>query len=106
MAAGFTFLEVTATPYVSVLGDPERASSRLSLASAVGSLGATLGPLVGAQFLLHTQDISEASLQQLKPDQLTAFLNAEAQLVKTPYLCLAILFLVLGLLLLFIPCPP
>ncbi|MBN8824883.1 MULTISPECIES: L-fucose:H+ symporter permease [unclassified Spirosoma] len=105
MAAGFTFLEVTATPYISVLGDPERASSRLSLASAVGSLGATLGPLVGAQFLLHAQDIPEASLQQLKPDQLTAFLNAEAQLVKTPYLCLAILFLVLGLCLLFIPLP-
>ncbi|MEY4540639.1 MAG: L-fucose:H+ symporter permease, partial [Bacteroidota bacterium] len=33
MAAGFTFLEVTATPYISILGDPEKASSRLSLAA-------------------------------------------------------------------------
>lgn len=105
MAAGFTFLEVTATPYISVMGSPERASSRLSLASAVGSLGATLGPLIGAQFLLHAQDISETSLQQLSPDQLTVFLNTEAQLVKAPYLCLAILFLVLGLSLLLIPLP-
>ncbi len=105
MAAGFTFLEVTATPYISVLGDPDRASSRLSLASAVGSLGATLGPLIGAQLLLHKQDMAETDLQQLTPDQLTAFLNNEAQLVKTPYLGLALLFLVLGLALRFIPLP-
>lgn len=105
MAAGFTFLEVTATPYISVLGDPDRASSRLSLAAAFGSFGATLGPYLGAQFLLHAQDVPEATIRQLDPVRLAAFLNAEAQLVKAPYLSLAALFVVLGVALFFIKMP-
>ncbi len=96
MAAGFTFLEVTATPYVSVLGDPDRASSRLSLSAAIGSLGATLGPYIGAQFLLHKQDVAEATVQHFSPVELMQYLNAEAQMVKGPYLSLAALFVVLA----------
>ncbi|RDB07262.1 L-fucose:H+ symporter permease [Runella aurantiaca] len=105
MAAGFTFLEVTATPYLSILGDPEKASSRLSLAAAVGSIGATIGPYVGAVFLLHATDTSEATVQQFSPGQLADYLNAEAQLVKIPYLSLGALFVVLGAMLFFIKMP-
>lgn len=105
MAAGFTFLEVTATPYISVLGDPEKASSRLSLAAAVGSLGATLGPLIGAQFMLHADTMPDTGLIQPDTEQLAAYLNSEAQLVKVPYIGLSVLFLLLGLLLTRIPLP-
>nr|WP_212634822.1 L-fucose:H+ symporter permease [Runella slithyformis] len=105
MAAGFTFLEVTATPYLSNLGEPDKASSRLSLAAAVGSVGATLGPYIGAVFLLHATDTPETVVQQFSPNQLAAYLNAEAQLVKIPYLALGGLFLVLGVALFFIKMP-
>jgi MFS transporter, FHS family, L-fucose permease len=105
MAAGFTFLEVTATPYVSILGAPERASSRLSLASAVGSIGATIGPYLGSRFLLHAQDVDPAVIEGFSHPQLLAFLNAEAQMVKIPYLSLAALLFVIGLLLFFIRMP-
>lgn len=105
MATGFTFLEVTATPYISVLGDPDRASSRLSLASAVGSLGATIGPFIGSRFLLHATEVSPSTVAQFTPIQLDQYLNTEAQLVKTPYLSLAGLFVVIGLLLFFIKLP-
>lgn len=105
MAAGFTFLEVTATPYISVLGDPDQASSRLSLASAVGSLGATIGPFIGSRFLLHTTEISAASVAQFNASQLDQYLNAEARLVKTPYLGLAGLFVAIGVLLFFVRLP-
>jgi len=105
MAAGFTFLEVTATPYVSILGDPEKASSRLSLAAAVGSIGATIGPFISSKFLLHTTDVKPEYLQTLNSTQLTEYLNSEANLVKTPYLSLVGLFVVLGLVLFFIKLP-
>ncbi|WAC12544.1 L-fucose:H+ symporter permease [Dyadobacter pollutisoli] len=105
MAAGFTFLEVTATPYISVLGDPDRASSRLSLASAVGSLGATIGPFVGSRFLLHATEVSPATVAQFNTSELDQYLNAEAQLVKMPYLSLGGLFVAIGLLLYFIKLP-
>jgi len=105
MAAGFTFLEVTATPYISVLGDPERASSRLSLASAVGSVGATLGPFIGSRFLLHATEVAPETVAGFDAGQLSNYLSAEAQLVKTPYLSLAGLFLAIGLLLYFVKLP-
>jgi FHS family L-fucose permease-like MFS transporter len=105
MAAGFTFLEVTATPYVSVLGDPDRASSRLSLASAVGSLGATIGPFIGSRFLLHATEVSPATVAQFNPSELNQYLDAEAQLVKIPYLSLASLFVLIGILLYFVKLP-
>ena len=105
MAAGFTFLEVTATPYVSILGDPEKASGRLSLAAAVGSIGATIAPFISSKFLLHASDVSDTYVQNLSPHQLASYLNAEADLVKTPYLSLVGLFVVLGILLFFIKLP-
>lgn len=97
MAAGFTFLEVSATPYVSVLGPSETAASRLNLAAACGSVGSTLGPLIGGQLILHEQDLSEQTIGQFSPTQLTAFLNAEADLVKLPYVVLSGFLLVLGI---------
>lgn len=105
MAAGFTFLEVTATPYVSVLGPPEGASSRLSLAAALGSLGSTLGPVVGAAWILPEKDVNPAAVAALSPAELNAYLNREASLVKGPYLALAGVFLVLGAVVFFAKLP-
>ena len=42
LAAGITILQVAANPYVTVLGDPQTASSRLTLTQAFNSLGTTV----------------------------------------------------------------
>jgi FHS family L-fucose permease-like MFS transporter len=105
MAAGFTFLEVTATPYISKLGDSNAASSRLSLSAAVGSVGATLAPYIGSLLLLHEKDIAQTTIDAFNPNQLQMFLTSEANLVKIPYLGLAILFTIMALVLLFIKIP-
>lgn len=47
LAAGVTFLQICANPYVSILGTENTASSRLNLAQGFNSLGTTLGPTVG-----------------------------------------------------------
>ena len=105
MAAGFTFLEVTATPYISVLGNPNQASSRLSLATAIGSLSATISPFIESRFLLHATNVSPSTVAGFNPTQLNQYLNAEAQLVKTPYLSLGGLFVGIAILLYFIKLP-
>jgi len=105
MASGFTFLEVTATPYISKLGDENAASSRLSLSAAVGSVGATIAPYVGSLLLLHENDISQTTIDAFNANQLQAFLTSEANLVKMPYLVLAFLFAAMALLLVFIKLP-
>jgi MFS transporter, FHS family, L-fucose permease len=44
LAAGITALQVSANPYVAVLGPSKTASSRLNLAQAFHSLGTTIVP--------------------------------------------------------------
>lgn len=105
MAAGFTFLEVTATPYISKLGNPDGASSRLSLSAAIGSVGATIAPYIGSLLLLHKEDIPQNKIDSFSSNQLQEFLKSEANLIKVPYLTLATLFLVVGCILFFIKLP-
>lgn len=47
IGCGLTFLETSANPYITVLGDPEFAASRLNLAQSFNGLGWIVGPLVG-----------------------------------------------------------
>jgi MFS transporter, FHS family, L-fucose permease len=95
LASGFTFLEVTATPYVSILGDPEKASSRLSISAALGSLGASIGPWLAALMILHKEDVSVDYIKSLSPDALNSFLQSEADMVKQPYMYLIAVLVVL-----------
>ncbi|MGI9281708.1 MAG: sugar MFS transporter [Endozoicomonas sp.] len=50
-AMGVASLQVVANPYVAMLGDSESAPARLSLSSAINSLGTTLAPYIGAALL-------------------------------------------------------
>jgi len=106
MAAGFAFLEVTATPYISQLGDAREASSRLSMSAAAGSIGATVAPYIGSLLLLHKKDIAPVVINSYSPDQLQAFLTAEAGRVRLPYVFLSLLFLLVAVVLFFIKLPP
>lgn len=52
LASGITLLQVAANPYVTILGPPATAASRLNLTQAFNSLGTTIGPYLGAVFIL------------------------------------------------------
>lgn len=52
LATGIVLLQVSANPYVALLGSPQSASSRLNLAQAFNSLGTTIGPLIGSSLVL------------------------------------------------------
>ncbi|MCA9706442.1 MAG: hypothetical protein KDK70_11385, partial [Myxococcales bacterium] len=52
LAAGITVLQVAANPYVTLLGPPRTAASRLNLTQGINSLGTTLAPAVGAWLIL------------------------------------------------------
>ncbi|AWW29599.1 L-fucose:H+ symporter permease [Echinicola strongylocentroti] len=105
MAAGFAMLEVTASPYITKLGDPEGASSRLSMAAAIGSLGATIAPSLAALLLLHEVDVPQATIEAFTPVELEAFLSSEADLVKPPYLVLGGILALTAITVVFIKLP-
>ncbi|MCU4674099.1 sugar MFS transporter [Catenovulum sp. 2E275] len=52
LASGVTILQVSANPYVTILGSPDTASERLTMTQAFNSLGTTIAPLFGAAFIL------------------------------------------------------
>jgi FHS family L-fucose permease-like MFS transporter len=89
LAAGITILQVAANPYVTVLGDPRTASSRLSLTQAFNSLGTTIAPILGGVLILS------GSAQQV----------SEAASVQKPYLALAGALLLLAVLFAFARLP-
>lgn len=105
MAAGFAVLEVTASPYITKLGNPEGASSRLSMAAAIGSLGATIAPSLAALLLLHEEDVAQTTIDALSSSELETFLSSEADLVKPPYLILGAILVVIAIIVVFTKLP-
>lgn len=89
IAAGLAFLETSANPLITVLGDPERAEQRLNLAQAFNPLGAITGVIVGREFILSGIEPTKAELAIMSSSQLAAFQAGEAQSVQLPYLIIA-----------------
>lgn len=85
LAAGITALQVAANAYVSVLGPPETASSRLNLTQAFNSLGTTIGPYLGGLFILGATSASPDTVKAMSANAVQAFRVHEASSVKMPY---------------------
>ncbi len=91
LAAGVTMLQVAANPFVTLLGAPAGASSRLNLAQAFNSVGQMLAPYLGGLLFLSALATTEVMNETQK--------TTAAQAVKVPYLVIAIVLLLLGLVL-------
>ena len=96
IAAGMTALQVSANPYVSVLGPPETASSRLNLAQAFNSLGTFLAPYFGSVLILSNAPASQAAIAQMGPAALHAYRQHEAATIKLPYVVIATALILLA----------
>jgi FHS family L-fucose permease-like MFS transporter len=81
LASGITLLQVSANPFVAVLGPPETASSRLNLTQAFNSVGTTIAPLIGSALILDVATTTAAE---------------SADLVKLPYIILALMLVVIA----------
>lgn len=92
LAAGVTILQVAANPYVTILGPPETASSRLNLTQAFNTLGDTVAPYFGSILLLG----GAATAMPTGGAALTAFRIHEAARVKLPYVAIAATLIILA----------
>ena len=101
MACGQCFLEVAANPYVTILGPAESSERRLNFAQSFNSVGAVVTPFLGAAFILSGIEHTPAELAAMAPAQLLAYRVSEANMVKTPYLVITGIFLLVGLLIFF-----
>jgi FHS family L-fucose permease-like MFS transporter len=97
LAAGITCLQVAANPYVTVLGKPETASSRLNLTQAFNSLGTFLAPFFGGLLILSAAPKAMEEIRAMAPAALQAYRVHEAATVKTPYVGLGIALVLLAI---------
>lgn len=81
LGLGFTLLQISANPYVAVLGSPEGASSRLNLAQAFNSLGTTIAPVLGGYLIFEF--FSDGG-------------GMTADATKVPYLIFGLVFLLMA----------
>jgi len=96
LACGITGLQVSANPYVDLLGNPETASSRLDLTQAFNSLGTTIAPKIGGLLILSAAPLAVEQLHQLAPAALQAYRIQQAASVKMPYIVIGIALLLLA----------
>ena len=105
LAGGMTLLQVSANPYVAVLGPARTASSRLNLTQAFNSLGTFLAPYVGSVLILSGSVLTAAEIKLLSSDQLQAYRIQQASSVKMPYLGFALVLFVLAVVIAFYKLP-
>lgn len=105
IACGLAFLETAANPYVTVLGDPAKADSRINFSQSFNGLGVIFGPIIGSLFIFSSTEHTNESLAAMPFEQAEAIRIAEAQSVQTPYLFIAGVVLVVAVLIAFTKMP-
>ena len=86
VAAGITMLQVAANPYIALVGHSATSHSRLTLAQAFNSLGTTVGPFIGAIFILRG---GVEAPKAADAAALAAARVAEARYLLEPFLVIA-----------------
>jgi FHS family L-fucose permease-like MFS transporter len=86
IAAGLAFLETSANPLMTELGDPVDAARRLNWAQAANPLGAIAGIFIGRNFILSGIQHGDAALSAMSQADRLAYYRAETLSVQAPYL--------------------
>ena len=105
-AAGATFLETVANPYMTILGPKENSEQRLNFAQSFNGLGAVVAPILGGTFILSGIEHTKEELKQMSVNgTLDAYLKSEASTVKIPYLIIAVIVLLVAVAFMFTKLP-
>jgi FHS family L-fucose permease-like MFS transporter len=104
IACGLTILETASNTYASLLGPPETATFRLNFAQSFNGLAATAAPIIGAKIIL-IEGISDEKLSKMTASAREFALASEASSVKTPYLVLGSIILVIAIIFVFLKLP-
>lgn len=105
LASGITILQVSANPYVAILGKAETAPSRLTLTQAFNSAGTAVAPFFGSALILSVATLGATEIAQMNALELEEFRTAEAAAVQMPYLMLAAALFVLAAVFAFLKLP-
>jgi FHS family L-fucose permease-like MFS transporter len=98
IACGLAMLETAANPYATVLGPEDTATQRLNFAQSFNGLAVMVAPLIGGRFILSGKSYTDAELANMTAQARDVYLQSEASSVKTPYVIIGVLILVMAFL--------
>ncbi|WNH11220.1 sugar MFS transporter [Thalassobellus suaedae] len=103
--AGMTLLQTASNPYITILGPIESAAKRISIMGIANKVAGALGSLIfGALLLSGIDDINE-KLATVSNTEKVQLLDTMADSVVMPYIVMAIVLFVLGILIRKAPLP-
>lgn len=97
LASGMTFLETSANPLISILGDPTTAAQRLNFAQAFNGLGAFIASMFLSKLIIGKDVKTMEELDLLSGQSLDNYYSLLFHKVKFPYILIGIVLVVLAL---------
>lgn len=103
--AGMTLLQTAANPYVTILGPIESAAKRISVMGIANKVAGALGSLIFGALLLSGIDEVNEKLKTVSGEEKNQLLDTMADSVFVPYIIMAVVLFVLGILIRKAPLP-
>jgi glucose/galactose transporter len=106
MGTGLTLLQTASNPYITIIGPRESAAKRISIMGIANKFAGAIAPIILASIILKDSHLLEAKLAQAADAVSKALVLDElAQRVIMPYIVMAVVLVLLGLLLKFVHLP-
>jgi len=106
MGTGLTLLQTASNPYITIIGPRESAAKRISIMGIANKFAGAIAPIILAGIILKDSHILEEKLAQAADAATHAMLLDElARRVIMPYIVMAVILVLLGLLLKFVHLP-
>lgn len=102
---GMTLLQTAANPYITILGPIESGAKRIAIMGIANKVAGALGSLIFGALLLSGIDKVKEQLETASVEEKGILLDTMADSVFMPYLIMAIVLVVLGLLIRKAPLP-
>ncbi len=105
-ATGMTLLQTASNPYITIIGPPETAAKRMSIMGIANKFAGAIAPIILASIILKDSKVLEVKLAATTDAAVrTGLLDELAGRVIGPYIVMAIILVLLGLLLRFAHLP-
>jgi len=102
---GMTLLQTASNPYITILGPMESAAKRIAIMGIANKVAGALGSLIFGAILLSGIDEIKDKLGVVSIEEKEQLLNTMADSVVTPYIVMAAILFVLGILIRKAPLP-
>ncbi|MFT4733471.1 MAG: FHS family L-fucose permease-like MFS transporter [Arcticibacterium sp.] len=102
---GMTLMQTAANPYITILGPIESGAKRIAMMGIANKVAGSIGSIVFGALLLSGIDDVKDKLSIVSPGEKSQLLDNMANSVVTPYIIMAAVLFLFGLLILKAPLP-